>query len=134
MTFFATRRALLRREYASLYPRVAPGIWLGARRVAGTVRRSSREARLREQLGDRILPEAHFEFQGGQPRQGAGARTRRADQAPEQPPALRQRLTRSIRRFLTKHLVADDPHERAKNAAAERKRYEARRSPRSKED
>jgi hypothetical protein len=134
MRFFARRRAQLRREYADRYPRVAPGIWLGARRVAGTVRRTNHEARLREQLGQRILPDAHFEFQGGQSRQPADTRTRRTDRASEQSATLGQRLTRAINRFVTTHLVAEDPYERAKNADVERQRHKAtRRRPRSKD-
>jgi len=129
MKFFAGRRARLRPEYASLYPRVAPGIWLGARRVAGRARRYSREARLREQLGLRILPDAHFEFQGGQPRQSVEARTRRADSLSQPPPSTRNKLARALRQFVTKHLVAADPYERARDSEAQRRRSETTRRP-----
>lgn len=65
MGFFCRRRARLRPEYASLYPRVVAGIWLGARRVAGIVRRSDPTAGARERAAERLLPETHFEFRGG---------------------------------------------------------------------
>jgi hypothetical protein len=65
MGHFSRRRARLRPEYADLYPRVVPGLWLGARRVAAVVRRSDPSARLRELAGERTLPAVHFEFRGG---------------------------------------------------------------------
>jgi hypothetical protein len=123
------RRARLRREYASLYPGVASGTWMGAGRMAETVRYSSRQAWLRERLGHRLLPETHFEFRGGRPRRGVLVRTRATDRV-WRVPSLRQRLIRAMRRFVTRHLMTDDPYERAKDSEAERRRYEAAQRPR----
>ena len=125
------RRARLRREYASLYPGVACGTWIGARRMAETVRYSSRQAWFRERLGRRLLPETHFEFRGGRPRRGVLARTRATDGVWRQVPSLRQRLMRAMRRFVTKHLMTDDPYDRAKDSEAEPpRRYDAAHRPR----
>src|SRR5690242_1790754 len=65
MDFFVVRRARLRPEYARLYPRLVADLWLGARSAVRTVRRSDLKARQREQQGERILPDGHFEFRGG---------------------------------------------------------------------
>jgi hypothetical protein len=37
---------------------------------------------------------------------------------------------RAMRRFVTRHLMTDDPYERAKDSEAERRRYEAAQQPR----
>ena len=81
MIFFAIRRARLRPEYAHLYPRLAPGIWLGARAAARAVRRELVRRKRSEASGQRLLPEAHFEFRGGRhrSREGAEPRTRATD-------------------------------------------------------
>jgi hypothetical protein len=65
MAFFFLRRARLRPEYAQLYPFLVPYLWLGARSTARAVRRRDASARQRELNGERILPDAHFEFRGG---------------------------------------------------------------------
>jgi hypothetical protein len=75
------RMTRLREEYAAMYPpSITPGVWLPAVEVGarllfwhlgldGTVR-----------LGDRLLPEEHFEFQGGWTRGGTSPlRTRAYD-------------------------------------------------------
>jgi hypothetical protein len=84
---FHRRRARLRPEYAALYPGVVAGLWLGARRVAGIVRRSDPTARERERAAERLLPEAHFEFRGGPRAPGPrlGQRDRATDRAPLNP-------------------------------------------------
>jgi hypothetical protein len=64
MHFFGRRRVRLRPAYALLYPQVLDDVWLGARRVASLVRRTDAAARQRERAGERLLPDAHFEFRG----------------------------------------------------------------------
>jgi hypothetical protein len=59
----------LRPEYASLYPGLDPMVWetateLGARLLAQHVVQPSPG----HMLSNRVLPEEHFEFQGGTPR------------------------------------------------------------------
>jgi hypothetical protein len=98
--------------------------------MAEAVRYSSRQAWLREWVGQRLLPEDHFEFRGGRPRRGVHTRTRTTDRVWRQVPSIRQRLVRAMRRFVTKHLLTDDPYERAKDSEAERRRYEAANRPR----
>ena len=63
MAFFDIRRVRVRPEFAHLYPEVAPGIWLSARRVTRLVRR--RGGPLILLPGSRVLSELHFEFRGG---------------------------------------------------------------------
>lgn len=63
------RQVRLRPEFASLYPSLEPGVWetateLGARLLAQHAVQPSPGF----MLSDRILPEEHFEFQGGNPR------------------------------------------------------------------
>ena len=63
------RQVRLRPQFASLYPGLEPGVWETATELA---------ARLLAQhavqpspgfmLSNRVLPEEHFEFQGGSPR------------------------------------------------------------------
>src|SRR5688572_15898647 len=63
------RQVRLRPQFASIYPGLDPGVWESATELA---------ARLLSQhavqpspgfmLSNRILPEEHFEFQGGSPR------------------------------------------------------------------
>lgn len=76
------RQVRLRPEFASLYPGLDPGVWETATELA---------ARLLAQhavqpspgfmLSDRVLPEEHFEFQGGTPRSSSwtGMRSRMTD-------------------------------------------------------
>ena len=77
------RQARLRAEYASLYPGVEPELWKDANELAEQI---LAQHLLRPSpgymLSDRVLPEEHFQFRGGDP---AGrpyiARTRRTDPA-----------------------------------------------------
>jgi hypothetical protein len=62
MAFFDIRRVRVRPEFAHLYPEVASGIWLSARRVTRLVRRRGPHILL---PGTRVLSELHFEFRGG---------------------------------------------------------------------
>ena len=63
------RKVRLRPEFAELYPGLDPGVWetateLAARLLAQHALRPSPGY----MLSDRILPDEHFEFQGGSPR------------------------------------------------------------------
>jgi len=81
MVFFAIRRARLRPEFASLYPGVAPAIWVSARAAAQTVHRARASHTRPGESGERLLPDAHFDFRGGRRQAGerAGQRTRATD-------------------------------------------------------
>jgi hypothetical protein len=72
----------LRPEFANLYPGLDPGVWetateLAARLLAQPVVRPSPG----HMLSNRVLPEEHFEFQGGGPRGSSWTRvlSRRED-------------------------------------------------------
>lgn len=66
MSFFDVRRARLRPEYAGLYPAIVPGVWFSAKKLARVVGRDRKVRRSGAYGADRPLPEAHFEFRGGQ--------------------------------------------------------------------
>jgi hypothetical protein len=80
------RLVRLRPEFAHLYPGLDPGVWETATELA---------ARLLAQhafnpspgymLSNRVLPDEHFEFQGGSPRSAGwtGPRSRATDVARE---------------------------------------------------
>jgi len=73
------RKACLKPVYATLYPDVAPNIWLGAAGVAARVAaRLRRECTAGGALRPRVLPDEHFEFRGGRRRRrtwsGPGSR------------------------------------------------------------
>jgi hypothetical protein len=63
------REARLRAEYAHLYPMLEPGQWEPAADTANKVA-ATRLLQLEDAyvLHDRVLPEVHFEFRGGVPR------------------------------------------------------------------
>lgn len=64
MNFFALRRARLLCAFAPLYPELVPAVWMSARRAAQLVQQANlRHARYL--YDQRVLPETHFEFQGG---------------------------------------------------------------------
>jgi hypothetical protein len=76
------RLVRLRPEFASFYPGLDPMVWetateLAARLLAQHTLRPSPG----HMLNDRILPEEHFEFQGGNPRSTSrlGVRSRVTD-------------------------------------------------------
>jgi hypothetical protein len=76
------RLVRLRPEFAGLYPGLDPGVWetateLAARLLAQHVVQPSPGF----MLSNRVLPEEHFEFQGGNPRDSswAGVLSRRTD-------------------------------------------------------
>jgi hypothetical protein len=78
------RQVRLRPEFAHLYPGLDPGVWetatdLAARLLAQHVMQPSPGY----MLTNRILPDEHFEFQGGAPRSASwtGLRSRLTDQS-----------------------------------------------------
>jgi hypothetical protein len=77
------RQARVRTEYASLYPGVEPELWEDANELAEQI---LTQHLLRpspgHMLSDRVLPEEHFQFRGGDPSgRPRIARTRRTDPA-----------------------------------------------------
>ncbi len=78
------REARLRREYASLYPFITPGVWQPASRVAETLLLYLlRHPALLERLPERLLNDRHFEFRGGTSADGQGEQRIRIGRAPE---------------------------------------------------
>lgn len=76
----SVREARLRSEYAYLYPNLVAGEWLAATDVGAKMLlwqlRSGRPPR----LGERLLSDKHFEFQGGRDRgEPTPLRTRASD-------------------------------------------------------
>jgi hypothetical protein len=78
------RQVRLRPEFAHLYPGLDPGVWetatdLAARLLAQHVMQPSPGY----MLTNRMLPDEHFEFQGGAPRSASwtGLRSRLTDQS-----------------------------------------------------
>ncbi len=67
------REARLRPEFAHLYPELPPGRWMPASEVGATILVSQLKAVRPPMLGERLLPEEHFDFRGG------GARGPQAD-------------------------------------------------------
>jgi hypothetical protein len=66
----ATREARLRPEYARLYPALSPGQWEPAAVLGGRILMWQLQLSGPVHLGERLLPDAHFEFRGGSPRSG----------------------------------------------------------------
>lgn len=64
------REARLRPEYAHLYPELEAGAWLPASEVGATILMTQLRAAAPTRLGDRLLPDHHFDFRGGQIRGG----------------------------------------------------------------
>ncbi len=59
------REARLRPEFAHLYPELAAGQWLSASEVGATILMSQLRSSRPPSLGERLLPDEHFEFRGG---------------------------------------------------------------------
>jgi len=59
------REARLRPEYGYLYPELPAGSWLPASQVGATILMSQLRSTRPLKLGERLLPEEHFEFRGG---------------------------------------------------------------------
>ena len=62
------REARLRAEWASLYPGLAPGVWMVASQLVPVVLRQRLQAHPGREFSGRILADEHFEFRGGAPR------------------------------------------------------------------
>ena len=66
MTYFDTRRARVRPQFAVLYPEITPGVWMSARRATRLVRQRGPREQCRQGCAQgRVLCENHFEFKGG---------------------------------------------------------------------
>ena len=76
------REARLRPQYASLYPALEAGTWQPASSIGRQLLLWHLTASTPPQ-GERLMSEEHFEFRGGNPRNGAdaAARTRHADRS-----------------------------------------------------
>jgi hypothetical protein len=74
------REARLRPQYASLYPALEADTWQPASSIGRQLLLWHLTASTPPQ-GERLMSEEHFEFRGGNPRNGAeaAARTRHAD-------------------------------------------------------
>jgi len=59
------RMARLRVEFAAQYPALTPGVWMPAAEVGARMLFWHLELVGTVPLGDRLLPEEHFEFSGG---------------------------------------------------------------------
>ena len=59
------REARLKPEFAHLYPELPAGRWMPASEVGATILVSQLKATRPPTLGERLLPEEHFEFRGG---------------------------------------------------------------------
>ena len=63
------RRAMLDPQFRTIYPEIPAGHWIPAWQAA--MRRADRvwlDAGVKALIQDRLLPEEHFRFQGGDPR------------------------------------------------------------------
>ena len=78
------RVARLRPEFAHLYPELAAGQWLSASEVGATILMSQLKSSRPPMLGERLLPDGHFEFRGGPARDFERAlRTRFGESRPD---------------------------------------------------
>ena len=77
----ARREARLRPDYAQMYPDIRTARWEPAATVADRVLAGRLLQARPIALGDRVLPDAHFEFRGGSERglEPGGVRPRRED-------------------------------------------------------
>jgi hypothetical protein len=78
------RLVRLRPEFASLYPGLDPMVWETATELAARLlAQHALQPSPGHMLSNRILPEEHFEFQGGNPRgtSAMGVRSRVTDVA-----------------------------------------------------
>ena len=78
MTF--VREARLKPEFAHLYPELPAGRWMPASEVGATILMTQLKSLAPKRLGERLLPDEHFEFRGGSDRGlGSALRTRRGE-------------------------------------------------------
>jgi hypothetical protein len=76
------RQVRLRPEFASLYPGLEPGVWESATELAERLlAQHAIQPSPGYMVSDRVLPDEHFEFQGGAPRgpDWKRVRSRRSD-------------------------------------------------------
>ena len=76
------RLVRVRREYANLYPALDPGVWETATELAARLlAQHALQPTPAYMVTNRILPDEHFEFQGGNPRASGwtGPRSRITD-------------------------------------------------------
>jgi hypothetical protein len=64
----AVREARLLADWASLYPGLAPGVWMVASALVPLVLRHRLQDEPTWEFTRRILVDEHFEFRGGRPR------------------------------------------------------------------
>lgn len=57
--------AMLRVEFAEVYPPIAPGVWMPAAELGARLLFWHLELEGTVPLGERLLPEEHFQFRGG---------------------------------------------------------------------
>ena len=62
------REAQLKAHYAGLYPGLPAAVWLDAAEVVARAAPQRRRAQATPVLRQRLLPEEHFEFRGGERR------------------------------------------------------------------
>jgi hypothetical protein len=80
------RLVRLRPEFAKLYPALDPDVWATATELAARLlAQHAVQPSAGFMLNKRVLPEEHFEFQGGDPRGGSwsGPPSRRTDHWPD---------------------------------------------------
>ncbi|MEP6574158.1 MAG: hypothetical protein ABJD11_15770 [Gemmatimonadota bacterium] len=65
---FAAREARLRPQFARLYPSLRAGQWELAAEIGSRILMWQLQQFGPVALGERLLPESHFEFRGGEPR------------------------------------------------------------------
>ena len=75
------REARLKSAYAHLYPELAPNTWIPATDVGAAILMSQLQSKRPLSLGERLLPDEHFEFRGGAEREPAQQRRTRWGEA-----------------------------------------------------
>ena len=71
------RQARLRPSFSDWYPRITPGTWHDALWTCEVALAQLRKGGASGVEGDRVLPDLHFEFQGGVGVRGTGREVRR---------------------------------------------------------
>ena len=80
MMMSIVREARLRPQFSYLYPELPSDTWLPASEVGATILMSQLRSARPASLGERLLPDEHFEFRGGNDRGfGTAIRTRQGD-------------------------------------------------------
>ena len=71
------RQARLRPSFSDWYPKIAPGEWHNALWAREVALAQLRKGETRGVAGERVLPDLHFEFQGGVGARRTGHEARR---------------------------------------------------------